>query len=83
MTIAESAAHETPRGVAIRSGATSLHPNVTDRVLRMFEAIRASYPPRVTLARAVYFTESFQVTEASHSYCAGQRRSSTLPKMSL
>ncbi|MCL4181411.1 MAG: glycyl radical protein, partial [Verrucomicrobia bacterium] len=48
---------------AIESGKKVLHGTVTDRVLRMFEAIRASGPPRVALERAVYFTESFQATE--------------------
>lgn len=48
---------------AIESGKKSLHGNVTDRVLRLFEAIRASYQPRVSLERAVYFTESFKTTE--------------------
>jgi formate C-acetyltransferase len=36
---------------------------VTDRVLRLFEAIRAAYRPRVTLERAILFTESFKTTE--------------------
>jgi len=48
---------------AIEKGAKSIHGNVTDRVLRLFEAIRANYRPRVTLERAVCFTESFKTTE--------------------
>src|SRR5512141_1923658 len=48
---------------AIMDGKKVLHGTVTDRVLRMFEAIRSSGTPRVTLERAVYFTESFKATE--------------------
>ena len=48
---------------AIVDGKKVLHGTVTDRVLRMFEAIRTSGPPRVALERAVYFTESFKATE--------------------
>src|SRR5512136_2683304 len=48
---------------AIVDGKKVLHGTVTDRVLRMFEAIRTSGTPRVTLERAVYFTESFKATE--------------------
>jgi formate C-acetyltransferase len=48
---------------AIQSGATVLHGNVTDRVVRMYDAIRGYGPPRVTLDRAVLFTESFKDTE--------------------
>jgi pyruvate formate-lyase/glycerol dehydratase family glycyl radical enzyme len=48
---------------AIESGATLLHGTATDRVVRMYEAIRAYGPPRVTLDRAVLFTESFKETE--------------------
>src|SRR5512141_3395426 len=48
---------------AIVDGKKVLHGTVTDRVLRMFEAIRSFGPPRVALERAVYFTESFQATE--------------------
>ena len=49
---------------AIESGNTVLHGTVTDRVVRMYEAIRAYGPPRVTLDRAVLFTESFKETES-------------------
>src|SRR5512147_2435105 len=48
---------------AIQSGKKVLHGTATDRVLRMFEAIRTAGPPRVALERAVYFTESFKATE--------------------
>jgi formate C-acetyltransferase len=49
---------------AIAEGKTSLYENVSDRVLRLYEAIRAYGPPRVALNRAVLFTESFQATES-------------------
>lgn len=48
---------------AIEDGKKVLHGAVTDRVLRMYEAIRSYGPPRVTLDRAVLFTESFKETE--------------------
>jgi hypothetical protein len=48
---------------AIESGKKVLHGNVTDRVLRIFDAIRAPYQPRVALERAIFFTESFKTTE--------------------
>ena len=48
---------------AIESGRATLHGSVTDRVLRMYEAVRSYGPPRVTLDRAVVFTESFKDTE--------------------
>src|SRR5512136_2087338 len=48
---------------AIESGRKVLCGTVSDRVLRMFEAIRSYGPPRVALERAVYFTESFKTTE--------------------
>ncbi len=48
---------------AIESGKKVLCGSVTDRILRMFEAIRSYGPPRVALERAVYFTESFKTTE--------------------
>ena len=49
---------------AIQAGKATLHSAVTDRVLRMYEAIRGFGPPRVTLDRAVLFTESFKETES-------------------
>lgn len=48
---------------AIVDGKKVLHGTASDRVLRMFETIRSSGPPRVALERAVYFTESFKTTE--------------------
>src|SRR5512140_2357363 len=48
---------------AILEGKKVLRGTATDRVLRMFEAIRTAGPPRVTLERAIYFTESFKATE--------------------
>src|SRR5512137_222172 len=48
---------------AIESGRRVGHDTVTDRVLRMYEAIRSYGPPQVTLDRAVAFTESFKETE--------------------
>ncbi len=49
--------------LAIETGRRTLHGNASDRVLRMFDAIRAYGSPRVTVDRAVYFTESFKTTE--------------------
>jgi pyruvate formate-lyase/glycerol dehydratase family glycyl radical enzyme len=49
---------------AIESGAKSMHGHVSDRVLRMFEAIRGYGPPRTTVDRAALFTESFRQTES-------------------
>ncbi len=49
--------------LAIESGRRTLHGNASDRVLRIFDAIRAYGSPRVTIDRAVYFTESFKATE--------------------
>jgi formate C-acetyltransferase len=48
---------------AIETGNKVLHGTASERVLRMFEAIREFGPPRVALERAVYFTESFKATE--------------------
>src|SRR5512137_1817453 len=48
---------------AIESGRRVGHGTVTDRVLRIYEAMRGYGPPRVTLDRAVAFTESFKTTE--------------------
>ena len=44
---------------AIESGKKVLHRTVTDRVLRIFEAIRTYGPPRVALEHVDLFTESF------------------------
>ena len=48
---------------AIESGKKTVHGTVTDRVLRLYEAIHPSQPPRVALDRAVLFTASFTGTE--------------------
>lgn len=48
---------------AIDSGRKIIHGSATDRVLRLFDSIRAYGPPRVSLDRAVLFTESFRQTE--------------------
>src|SRR5512134_2742076 len=48
---------------AIENGKKVMHGTATDRVLRLFEAIRTYGPPRVALERAIYFTESFKATE--------------------
>lgn len=45
---------------AIHEGKKVLHGAVSDRVLRMFEAMRAYGPPRVALERSVLFTEAFK-----------------------
>ena len=51
------------REKTIVEGTKLLHGTATERIVRMFEAIRFSGPPRVALERAVYFTESFKTTE--------------------
>jgi hypothetical protein len=48
---------------AIVEGKKVLRGTATERILRIFEAIRSSGPPRVALERAIYFTESFNTTE--------------------
>ena len=48
---------------AIENGHKTLHPGVSERVLRLFEGIRAAYQPRLSLDRAVLYTESMQTTE--------------------
>ena len=49
---------------AIHDGAKVIHGSASDRVLRLFEAIRSHGAPRVSLQRAVLFTESFKQTES-------------------
>jgi pyruvate formate-lyase/glycerol dehydratase family glycyl radical enzyme len=49
---------------AIESGSTLLHGTATDRVVRMYDAMRAYGTVRVTLDRAVLFSESFKETES-------------------
>ncbi|MCB1708570.1 MAG: hypothetical protein KDI10_07555 [Halioglobus sp.] len=48
---------------ALADGRRAVHDNVTERVLRLFERARNSGQPRVSLERAVLFTESFKATE--------------------
>ncbi|HMA08202.1 MAG TPA: pyruvate formate lyase family protein, partial [Ramlibacter sp.] len=48
---------------AIESGKTVTHGTVTDRVMRLYEAVRAYGQPRASVDRAVLFTESFKETE--------------------
>src|SRR5512139_285915 len=48
---------------AIAEGKRVLHGTASERVLRIFDAVRAYGPPRVALERAIYFTESFKTTE--------------------
>jgi formate C-acetyltransferase len=48
---------------AIAGGARSMHGPVSERVLRLYEGMRAYGPPRVCLERSVLFTESFRETE--------------------
>ena len=60
---AETAQALSAQEQAIVDNKKVLHGTVTDRVLRMFEAIRTYGPPRLTLERAIYFTESFKATE--------------------
>lgn len=61
--ITETARTLSAQEQAIAIGKKVLHGTATDRVLRLFEAIRSYGPPRVALERAVYFTESFKTTE--------------------
>ncbi len=49
--------------LAIENGSRALQGNISERVLRLFEAIRAFGSPRVTLDRALIFTESFARSE--------------------
>lgn len=48
---------------SLAEGKRSVHDNVTERVLRLFERARTSGQPRVALERAVLFTESLKTTE--------------------
>ena len=48
---------------AIEHGHRVVHGEVSERILRMFGAIRAYGSPRVAVDRAVLFTESFRATE--------------------
>lgn len=48
---------------AIERGNKIVHGTVTDRVVRIYDAVRIYGPPRVALDRGVLFTESFKETE--------------------
>jgi pyruvate formate-lyase/glycerol dehydratase family glycyl radical enzyme len=48
---------------AIESGSLVIHGTVSDRVLRMYEAVLNYGPPRAFIDRAVAFTEVFKETE--------------------
>ncbi len=48
---------------AIASGSRFLHAGVTARVQRLLEAIQPTRPARVTLDRAVLFTDAFRESE--------------------
>src|SRR5258708_6502036 len=63
MSTATTAPALSPQELAIATGKNVIHGTVTDRVQRLYESIRAYGPPRVTLDRAVLFTESFKETE--------------------
>ena len=56
-------AHLSAQEQAIESGKTVVHGTVTDRVLRLYKAVREYGPPRASVERAVLFTESFKETE--------------------
>ncbi|MCK1443681.1 glycyl radical protein [Bradyrhizobium sp. 48] len=49
---------------AIQQGTKVLHGAASDRVVRIFEGMRAYGPPRVALERSVLFTETFKATES-------------------
>src|SRR5262245_36062288 len=48
---------------AIHTGKKVVHGTATDRVARMFEAIRAYGPPRVAVEGSVLFTHAFKANE--------------------
>jgi pyruvate-formate lyase len=63
MSTATTAAVLSAQELAISTQKSVIHGTVADRVQRLYEAARAYGPPRVTLDRAVLFTESFRETE--------------------
>jgi formate C-acetyltransferase len=63
MSTATTAAVLSAQELAISTGKNVIHGTVTDRVERLYQSIRAYGPPRVTLDRAVLFTESFKEPE--------------------
>jgi pyruvate formate-lyase/glycerol dehydratase family glycyl radical enzyme len=52
-----------PQEHAVETGSSLVHGTVTERVQRLFAVGRAYGPPRLTVDRAVLFTESFRETE--------------------
>lgn len=60
---AESSSVLSAQEEAIESGKIVIHGTATDRVLRIYKAIRTYGPPRFVVDRAVAFTESFSATE--------------------
>ena len=52
-----------PQEQAIENGKSVTHGAVTDRVMRLYEAVRAYGQPRASVDRAALFTESFKETE--------------------
>ena len=63
MTDSQASAVLSAQEAAIVGGKTAMHGPITDRVVRMYESIRAYGPPRVSLDRASLFTESLKETE--------------------
>jgi hypothetical protein len=59
--------------LAIESGRRTLHGHASERVLRMFDAIRNFGSPRVTLERCTSPSRSRR-PKASRWCCAGRRR---------
>lgn len=55
--------HLSAQEAAIEGGSTVVHGSASERVVRLYEAIRAFGPPRVALDRGALFTESFKETE--------------------
>lgn len=62
-TLTMNAAVLSAQEQSIEKGSKVLHGRVTNRELRMYEAIWTYGPPRVALERAVYFRESVKTTE--------------------
>ena len=59
----ETAQTLSPQEQAIESGRSVTHGAVTDRVMRLYEAVRAYGQPRASVERAALFTKSFKETE--------------------
>jgi len=64
VTLPDTAGHAlSAQERAIEHGHRVIHGGVSERILRMFEGIRAYGSPRVAVERALLFTESFRATE--------------------